>query len=69
MVEVFKTNVRKIKESRLLIRKLLRHFPNATINFDLSDCDKILRAEGENLLTAEIIDLVSASGYQVESLQ
>jgi hypothetical protein len=69
MVEVFKTNVQKIKESRLLIRKLHKHFLNARINFDLSDCDKILRAEGENILTAKIIDLVSSSGYQVESLQ
>ena len=68
MVEVFKTNVRKINDSKLLIRKLLEHFPNTRVNFDLSDRDKILRAEGENILPEKIMELVSSSGYQVEPL-
>ena len=68
MVEVFKTNVQKINDSKLLIRKLLEHFPNTRINFDLSDCDKILRAEGENILPEKIVELVSSSGYYAEPL-
>ena len=54
MVEVFKTNVQGCEESKQLIQKLLEHFPCCTINFDLEDCDNILRIESE----AEISELL-----------
>ncbi|WP_255484709.1 hypothetical protein HDF18_05410 [Mucilaginibacter sp. X5P1] len=41
MVEVFKTNIAKVSQSKLLVKKLLQHFPSSYINFDLDDCDNI----------------------------
>ncbi len=46
MVEVFKTNVQQTEEAEMLIEKLAEHFPAHEINFDLSDCDRILRVQG-----------------------
>jgi hypothetical protein len=46
MVEIFKTNVEQEEHSVLLITQLSNNFPNLKINFDLEDCDKILRVEG-----------------------
>ena len=49
MVEVFKTNVEEIVQAKKIIELLLEHFPGNRINFDLHDCDKILRVEGKSL--------------------
>lgn len=46
MTEIFKTNVQTEIEALLLTRLLGKIFSEAKINFDLEDCDKILRIEG-----------------------
>lgn len=68
MVEVFKTDVQDNKESALLIRKLKEHLPGSCVNFDLEDCDKVLRIEGEHILPQSIIILLNDCGYQCEVL-
>lgn len=68
MVEVFKTNVYDEEESRVLLEKLLIHFPGKKINFDLEDCDKILRVEGNDILPGRIIALLIAHGHVCEIL-
>jgi hypothetical protein len=68
MVGVFKTNVQGCDESKQLIQKLLEHFPYCAINFDLEDCDKILRIEGDSFCDALIISLLGTGGYQCEAL-
>ena len=68
MVEVFKTNVQKISESRLLIQKLFEKFQIDKISFDLEDCDKVLRIEGKYISPNEIIELIISFGYQCEVL-
>jgi len=68
MVEVFKTNISKVRQSKLLIRKLLQHFPSSYVNFDLDDCDNILRVEGDNICPLKITTLVTELGYQCEVL-
>jgi hypothetical protein len=45
MVEVFKTNVRSIHKANLIIQKLAEEFPAHKINFDLNDCERILRVQ------------------------
>ena len=60
MVEVFKTNVRSIRKAKLIIQKLAEEYPAYKINFDLSDCDKILRVQGKNILENKIISIVTA---------
>jgi hypothetical protein len=69
MVEVFKTNVRSTRKAKLIIQKLEEEFPNHKINFDLSDCDKILRVQGNNILERKIISIVTSLNYNCEILQ
>ena len=68
MVEVFKTNVRKKTESKMLVSILSETFPSFKINFDLSDCDKVLRVEGENMEASRISVHVKENGFKCEVL-
>jgi hypothetical protein len=68
MVEVFKTNVQKKIQSKTLLCILSEAFPAFKINFDLSDCDKVLRVEGENMETLRIMLLVREYGFACEVL-
>jgi hypothetical protein len=64
MVEVFKTNVRTRKQSAEILKKLSELFPHSKINFDLSDCDRILRVENEVVYPKQIIRSVNNHGFQ-----
>ena len=68
MVEVFKTNVQKKAQSKMLLCILSEAFPSFKINFDLSDCDKVLRVEGENIEALRIMILVKEYGFTGEVL-
>lgn len=68
MVEVFKTNVTKKSQSKILLCKLSETYPSLKINFDLSDCDKVLRIEGDNMEAARIVSLVNEQGFTCEVL-
>ncbi len=46
MIEVFKTNVDNAPEADKVLRLLAHEFPDFKVNFDLEDCDKILRVKG-----------------------
>ncbi len=45
MIEVFKTQVKDQVQARNLTDYIHRRFRNYQANFDLDDCDKILRVE------------------------
>ena len=68
MVEVFKTNVQKKTECRMLLSVLSETFPSFKMNFDLSDCDKVLRVEGEPVEASSIMILVKQHGFVCEVL-
>jgi predicted RNA-binding protein YlqC (UPF0109 family) len=68
MVEVFKTNVQKKVQSKKLLSMLTDTFSSYKINFDLSDCDKVLRVEGDNIEAVRIILLVRGHGFACEVL-
>ena len=68
MVEVFKTNVRKKAQSKMLLCTLAEVFPSFKINFDLSDCDKVLRVEGDNIEALRVMVLVNGHGFMCEVL-
>jgi hypothetical protein len=68
MVEVFKTNVLKKQHAKTMIEMLSKHFPESKINFDLSDCDKILRVEGKNIQPEKIIKLLNRTQFECEVL-
>ncbi len=67
-VEVFKTNVNEPYESYLVLQQLLARFPKRQINFDLEDCDRILRLEGDEIVNETVIGIVNACGYACEVL-
>ena len=69
MVEVYKTNVRHKRQAKRLLNVLSRQFPMFSINFDLEDCDKILRVEGKNIPQEKIAHMVTENGYQCSVLE
>lgn len=69
MIEVFKTNVQEREQAGKLLTLLQLHFPSSKINFDLDDCDKILRVEGQDFVTEDIMRLVALEGFACTILE
>lgn len=63
MIEVFKTNVQKTAQANKLIAMLGLHLPQSKINFDLADCDKILRIDGEGLIAEKVENILKDNGF------
>ena len=69
MIEVFKTNVRFQIDALLIVDSLQKKLRTTKINFDLEDCDKILRIVGTNKAKSQyIISYLQQLGYQCEIL-
>lgn len=68
IVEVFKTNVNEIETSEQLIQLVLDQFPHSQVNFDMEDCDRILRIEANNIVPEKIIEILASNGYHCEVL-
>jgi hypothetical protein len=69
IIEVFKTNVNKINEARMLVNELQQFFPGSKINFDLQDCDKVLRIDGYNNISSAVIETLTSKGFECDELQ
>ena len=69
MVEIFKTDVIKKTKAKNILSMLQKEFPHLKINFDLGDCDKILRVEGKIISVDGIISLMKKQKYLCELLQ
>lgn len=69
MVEVFKTNIEQEELAKQLTLKLSLLFPHYKINFDLHDCDNILRVEGNRVFQQEIIEVINIHGYECRLLE
>ncbi len=69
-IEVFKTNVVKKREAKQLVEEMATRFPEYRINFDLEDCDKILRVENRKgkVKTTFIINLLKSRHIECEVL-
>jgi len=69
MIFVFKTSVK----TKMQVRQLQPHIdtivPNAAWNFDLQDCDKILRIDCEDNIVLKIIHLLKVNNYCCEELE
>ncbi len=70
MIEVFKTNVTEAHTARFLIEQIQFHFDGYMANFDLEDCDHILRiqSKGAPIHSILIILLLEKLGYRIEVL-
>lgn len=69
MVEVFKTNVERSYDAAMLGDALMQRFPHCRINFDLDDCDRILRVEGSRVLPASIVEVLTSMGFNCLPLE
>jgi len=67
-IQVFKTSV----TSKKIIKKLAFYFNKMNViakwNFDLTDCDNILRIESTENVTTEVIELLREHGFICEEL-
>ena len=70
IVKVFKTDVRDQTTAKQIAKQLESFFEESRINFDLDDCDNILRIESRHSVIGdlEIQELVTKWGYQCEPL-
>jgi len=71
MVEVFKTDVVKQSQAKLLADLICLAFTGYRATFDLEDCDKVLRISSESpeICHASIIGLLESFGYQAAVLE
>jgi len=71
MVEVFKTNVEDTQDAAWILEQMDRNFPDCQANFDLEDCDRILRVKsGHGQVDSEgIITLLNSAGYHASILE
>ncbi len=69
MIYVFKTSVETVEDSEKLKPKLDNLSANLKWNFDLEDCDNILRVEDSDISPATIIDLLHKSNFQCQELE
>lgn len=68
-VEVFKTNVSDPERAKWLTNQIERNFTNCKANFDLDDCDRILRVAFEGKIQFDLlIDLLKNDGCIAEVL-
>lgn len=69
MVEVFKTNIHSRRMAGRIKKCLKKAFPNHHINFDLEDCDRILRIESDSLDCEKIIEIVESNNVAITILE
>jgi hypothetical protein len=62
-IEVFKTNVYDRDDAERVVTVLSVNFPGTRINFDLHDCDKILRMEGLDFTIDKVVVLLKQNGF------
>ena len=68
MIFVFKTSVRTKMQEKRLQPHLDTILSNAKWNFDLDDCDNILRIDSEETVALAIIDLLNVHNHTCEEL-
>jgi len=69
MVEVFKTNIQDKITADNVLAELMCIFPESIINFDLDDCDNILRIESENVIPENVSSVLISKGFECEVLE
>ncbi|MCF3110345.1 hypothetical protein LL912_16290 [Niabella sp. CC-SYL272] len=69
-IEIFKTNVLNRPVAAKLVQCLEALLLEAKVNFDLEDCDHILRVETPETIDATLVrNCIAHHGYKAEPLQ
>ena len=67
-IKIFKTDVVCSNDANYIICCLQKLVFDTQINFDLQDCDHILRIEGKHISSKKIVDSLKKMGYQCAEL-
>ena len=65
-VEIFKTYVNHVHQAEHLCSILSQKLEDTKVNFDLDDCDKVLRVESFRIDSIKIINIMETLGYSCE---
>ena len=70
MIEVFKTNVECPDQAMMLIDQIHKNFADYKANFDLHDCDNILRVKTatKRIEPESLISFIKHFGFHAEVL-
>lgn len=69
MIKVYKTDVANSDIAYLIVQQLLKKYPGFAINFDLMDCDNVLRVEGQSFRMDDIVSFLNKIGYNCEEMR
>jgi hypothetical protein len=69
MVEIFKTDVSNEGTAKILCLLITRAFPGYAANFDIDDCDRVLRVVADDCIDNQgVIHLMAECGFKAELL-
>jgi len=69
IVEVFRTNITSENIAIDIVKEIHSMFPEISVNFDLDDCDKILRLVTPSYdYVLKVASVVQSNGYYCEVL-
>jgi hypothetical protein len=66
MIEIFKTGVTTKVVADEIVKQLQSKIPGARINFDLDDCDNILRIDSDHDFVKPVTDHLTELGFYCE---
>ena len=69
MIEVFKTDIKNKTTAKAIIKALKQRFPTSNFNFDLNDCDKILRIISSQNIESQVVEMLNNQGFICEVLK
>ena len=68
MILVFKTTVDTAVKAAKLKPHLDEMLPHAKWNFDLNDCDRVLRIDGPEQVSSKVIEILRQQGFDCSEL-
>jgi hypothetical protein len=69
MIAVFRTGVGNQGDADYLMKIMKNRYPGYEINFDLEDCDRVLRIKGQEIKNKDIIALFRKEGFMCAVLK
>ncbi|MFY7908253.1 MAG: hypothetical protein ACOVO2_01815 [Emticicia sp.] len=69
MIEICRTDIKSKTKANAIIKALKIRFPTSNFNFDLNDCDKILRIESNQNITSVVVEVLNSQGFICKVLE
>jgi hypothetical protein len=68
-IEIFKTKLTRQKDAHIILDAFERKFPFSKFNFDLEDCDRILRLERSQKINDLVFELMKRLGFDCKVIE